>query len=913
MISVSEDYKKAMQSDIITPIIKFELLDKDFNIIDEITTDVSYDDIGSISIDKTRDIRSQFSITFDNHNGKFTWGEDKLIWIDQKRVKLYIGFKLPTGEIEYAPQGVFILTSPEANSSPTENTVTVSGQDQWYLLTGNFGKFTTTTIFSAYTLDENGDYILDENNESQLRMEYDENGNPIRHFRITNYIISLLKKAGITKMIIDECDAYLTTDLTYEIGDNIGQAIKDLTEQCYSRNDNYFYEAFFDCNGYFRFQKFQNPTEIAPCAVYKIEDLTMYAGSNRTLDDSTLFNHIVVLGGSGESAEFRSEEIVDEDAFETFKFGDSTKSEFALGTMDDVSCDYLGKMTIAQGQVSSTIGDTTRIVGNGTYKTAGTFTSRWFDVKTDHKYKTGKVSWVDSVYDADAQKRRVERFCTVCGCKSSAPVDGHTHLWSSTISSYDEYCHYYDCQYGFCNEKKPEPHKMPATYTYYPELGYKERKCKICDYVERKPYSTDTSHSHSYVLAPHPKFPDVVHAMVCKTSGCEDVQEDGITPGNSDDSITAQDHCYINDIGALFSGNVCGEHKILSYPNEDGTIPGIRLDSCRCGHTRAVAWTTATPEGSYAHADDNHHVAEDAEWVYDENKHWHHCDYFLGCPKHMDEAAHVWDDGVVVKAPTKTEDGSMTVTCTICGYTKTETLKYDSGYELIGSDGHTHTSSLEEYGMDEDKHWFICDICGEPFMATKHTWRVTDTITSEATVQRHETVTVTIQYGDEDKNVVAEEVINNGDELTVLHEGDDIYPYMRYIVHMTTDNTSASPIFTNIQIEMQTMYQPWKGHPYSIQKIGDRMYLWNDGIDSNIDTQSQCNARAKFELEKNLCYTENVSLTVAPIYIHECDDVICIEDENNGCKDNYQIVSYSIPIKPSLMEIEVQRIRGDLA
>ena len=72
---------------------------------------------------------------------------------------------------------------------------------------------------------------------------------------------------------------------------------------------------------------------------------------------------------------------------------------------------------------------------------------------------------------------------------------------------------------------------------------------------------------------------------------------------------------------------------------------------------------------------------------------------------------------------------------------------------------------------------------------------------------------------------------------------------------------------------------------------------------------NQCVARADFELRKNLAYTEDVTVNVLPNYLFEENDVICIEDSNNGCKDNYQIESFSIPIKPKLMELKCKKIR----
>ena len=229
-----------------------------------------------------------------------------------KRVKIYVGLKTPVG-IEYVCLGVYILSAPVGNSTPLENSTTIVGSDLWYLLSDKFGRYTNITTYDAFEKDENGDYIVDENNNTKLKTEKDANGNTIynkdgtpKYYRITNYIKSILENVGITMYIIDECDSYLVSDLKYQIGDNRGQAIKDLVGKCYSTFDNYFYEAYFDVNGYFRFQKYMKPTEIAPVEVYRIEDGTGYAGSIRSLDDSELFNDIIVIGGSGDSAEFRT-------------------------------------------------------------------------------------------------------------------------------------------------------------------------------------------------------------------------------------------------------------------------------------------------------------------------------------------------------------------------------------------------------------------------------------------------------------------------------------------------------------------------------------------------------------------------------------------------------------------------------
>ena len=54
---------------------------------------------------------------------------------------------------------------------------------------------------------------------------------------------------------------------------------------------------------------------------------------------------------------------------------------------------------------------------------------------------------------------------------------------------------------------------------------------------------------------------------------------------------------------------------------------------------------------------------------------------------------HTWDAGVVTKAATRTEEGVMTYTCTVCKTTKTETIpvvaqqKYTVSYDANGGTG----------------------------------------------------------------------------------------------------------------------------------------------------------------------------------------------------------------------------------
>lgn len=76
--------------------------------------------------------------------------------------------------------------------------------------------------------------------------------------------------------------------------------------------------------------------------------------------------------------------------------------------------------------------------------------------------------------------------------------------------------------------------------------------------------------------------------------------------------------------------------------------------------------------------------------AYDSENHW-----FEG--KEDIKSAHTFDDGTVIKEPTETETGTIEYKCTICGYTKTQTLPVKSQ--------HTHTFDTENWEKSETEHW----------------------------------------------------------------------------------------------------------------------------------------------------------------------------------------------------------------
>lgn len=126
-----------------------------------------------------------------------------------------------------------------------------------------------------------------------------------------------------------------------------------------------------------------------------------------------------------------------------------------------------------------------------------------------------------------------------------------------------------------------------------------------------------------------------------------------------------------------------------------------------------------------------------SKWEYDETSHWHEC----MTKKHSDvadKADHTFDAGIVTTPPTEDAAGVKTLTCTVCGYQKTESvpqLGHTFDMERWASDAHTHwhpaTCAHTDLKKDEAEHtWnegvvtkpsdygvvgektFTCTVCG---------------------------------------------------------------------------------------------------------------------------------------------------------------------------------------------------------
>lgn len=101
-----------------------------------------------------------------------------------------------------------------------------------------------------------------------------------------------------------------------------------------------------------------------------------------------------------------------------------------------------------------------------------------------------------------------------------------------------------------------------------------------------------------------------------------------------------------------------------------------------------------------------------SKWEYDETSHWHEC----MTKKHSDvadKADHTFDAGNITTPPTEDAAGVKTLTCTVCGYQKTESVPQ------LG-----HTFDMDSWKYDAQTHWHpaTCAHTDLKKDEAKHTW-----------------------------------------------------------------------------------------------------------------------------------------------------------------------------------------------
>ena len=208
------------------------------------------------------------------------------------------------------------------------------------------------------------------------------------------------------------------------------------------------------------------------------------------------------------------------------------------------------------------------------------------------------------------------------------------------------------------------------------------------------------------------------------------------------------------------------------------------------------------------------HTADDTGWHSDETNHWNTCE----CGEVINKEAHSFGEWTTTKEATKTEPGSRTKSCTVCGYKVTESsLKTDELTQKY-TDTSEHTYTPDWSGLPSGQTWSysseysvsngsIAKLTKQDIAAAngKLTYAISGgkagdkiTITLKASCDNYEdftiTLNVTLTEKDDQKplTIIGDTSVIYGEKLTLTTTGGSGTGAVTY--HIGEDNTGEATI-----------------------------------------------------------------------------------------------------------------------
>lgn len=216
---------------------------------------------GSVSVDYSRDERRSFDLTLDNSDFGIIHSPNGL-WYD-KIFKIYSGINYRDSfgvwQSWECQIGEFLIDSVSQAHFPY--TVKVAGRDYTKKLL--VSKFTQATSFP-------------------------------KGQAIETTIKTIALNAGITKFLLPLTGKNLGTVTLFERGTSRWEAMKGIA-------DAFGYELYFDAQGYLVLKEYADPVLSPLSYSFSTGPLGNLAGYEKSLNDTRLYNHIVVTGESSDS------------------------------------------------------------------------------------------------------------------------------------------------------------------------------------------------------------------------------------------------------------------------------------------------------------------------------------------------------------------------------------------------------------------------------------------------------------------------------------------------------------------------------------------------------------------------------------------------------------------------------------
>ena len=263
MINIGAEDYNVLKQQYIKKYIRLELLDFQYNIVDELSGNMTK---CSINVDSNSDLRRSCDLGFVVTTSTFDIKAGSKIFLD-KMVRPYVGYEnMRTGEIQWYNQGIYLVNNPQWSYNASTNEISMQALDLISKLTG----------------------LRNGNLEGiPTKIAKDEN--------VREAIIKTIELGGFTKYICEECKTNDGTivPVPYDIEIDVGGTIYDILTGLRDIMPNY--QIYFDINGVFHYE----PIPLAYDDPVLIDDdlfNNVLISENINTDFESVKNYVEVLG-----------------------------------------------------------------------------------------------------------------------------------------------------------------------------------------------------------------------------------------------------------------------------------------------------------------------------------------------------------------------------------------------------------------------------------------------------------------------------------------------------------------------------------------------------------------------------------------------------------------------------------------
>lgn len=263
MINIGAEDYNVLKQQYIKKYIRLELLDFQYNIVDELSGNMTK---CSINVDSNSDLRRSCDLGFVVTTSTFDIKSGSKLWLD-KFVRPFVGYEnMRTGEVQWYNQGIYLVNNPQWSYDASTNEISMQALDLMSKLTG-LRNGNLEGIPTVIAKDEN----------------------------VREAIISTLALGGFTKYVCEECKTNDGTivPVPYDIEIDVGGTIYDILAELRDIMPNY--QIYFDVNGVFHYE----PIPLAYDDPVLIDDdlwPSLLISENINTDFESVKNYVEVLG-----------------------------------------------------------------------------------------------------------------------------------------------------------------------------------------------------------------------------------------------------------------------------------------------------------------------------------------------------------------------------------------------------------------------------------------------------------------------------------------------------------------------------------------------------------------------------------------------------------------------------------------